>query len=102
MIHYILLINTLFHIPVKLHPQNLHFTFIILGNMFYLYYYFFPQDIEIEVCGILNDTTGTLMSCCWKNPNCRVGVIVGEFSLTYLYISITDSYLFFKLQNFDF
>uniref|UniRef100_A0A1B6BZD2 Phosphotransferase n=1 Tax=Clastoptera arizonana TaxID=38151 RepID=A0A1B6BZD2_9HEMI len=34
-------------------------------------------DIEIEVCGILNDTTGTLMSCCWKNPNCRIGVIVG-------------------------
>ncbi|XP_054264515.1 hexokinase type 2 isoform X2 [Macrosteles quadrilineatus] len=34
-------------------------------------------DIEIEVCGILNDTTGTLMSCAWKNQNCRVGVIVG-------------------------
>lgn len=34
-------------------------------------------DIEIEVCGILNDTTGTLMSCAWKNPNCRIGVIVG-------------------------
>ncbi|XP_046685104.1 hexokinase type 2 isoform X4 [Homalodisca vitripennis] len=34
-------------------------------------------DIEIEVCGILNDTTGTLMSCAWKNRNCHVGVIVG-------------------------
>lgn len=37
------------------------------------------QDVEIEVCGILNDTTGTLMSCAWKNRNCRVGVIVGWF-----------------------
>ncbi|XP_050543267.1 hexokinase type 2 isoform X2 [Daktulosphaira vitifoliae] len=35
------------------------------------------KDVEIDVCGILNDTTGTLMSCAWKNPNTKVGVIVG-------------------------
>lgn len=36
------------------------------------------NDVKIEVCGILNDTTGTLMSCAWKNKNCRIGLIVGE------------------------
>ncbi|XP_050420858.1 hexokinase type 2 isoform X2 [Adelges cooleyi] len=35
------------------------------------------KDVEIDVCGILNDTTGTLMSCAWKNPNTKIGVIVG-------------------------
>lgn len=35
------------------------------------------KDIKIDVCAILNDTTGTLMSCAWKNNNCRIGLIVG-------------------------
>ncbi|XP_011700787.1 PREDICTED: hexokinase type 2 isoform X3 [Wasmannia auropunctata] len=35
------------------------------------------KDVKIEVCAILNDTTGTLMSCAWKNQNCRIGLIVG-------------------------
>lgn len=35
------------------------------------------KDVEIDVCGILNDTTGTIMSCAWKNPNTRIGLIVG-------------------------
>ncbi|ALC42600.1 Hex-C [Drosophila busckii] len=35
------------------------------------------DDVEIDVVGILNDTTGTLMSCAHRNPDCRVGVIVG-------------------------
>jgi hexokinase len=34
-------------------------------------------DVKIDVCAILNDTTGTLMSCAWLNPNCRIGLIVG-------------------------
>ncbi|XP_060525904.1 hexokinase type 2 isoform X3 [Cylas formicarius] len=34
-------------------------------------------DVNIEVCAILNDTTGTLMSCAWKNRDCRIGLIVG-------------------------
>jgi len=34
-------------------------------------------DINIEVCAILNDTTGCLMSCAWKNPKCRIGLIIG-------------------------
>jgi hypothetical protein len=35
------------------------------------------QDVQIDVCAILNDTTGTLMSCAWKNSDCRIGLIVG-------------------------
>jgi len=34
-------------------------------------------DATIDVFGILNDTTGTLMSCSWKNPFTRIGIIVG-------------------------
>lgn len=34
-------------------------------------------DVQIDVCAILNDTTGTLMSCAWKNHNCKIGLIVG-------------------------
>lgn len=29
---------------------------------------------------VLNDTTGTLMACAWKNPSCRIGLIVGTGS----------------------
>ncbi|KAG8224324.1 hypothetical protein J437_LFUL004280 [Ladona fulva] len=38
--------------------------YIFLGDMVYL-------------MAVLNDTTGTLMSCAYKKHNCRVGVIVG-------------------------
>lgn len=27
---------------------------------------------------VLNDSTGTLMSCAHKNLNCRIGVIIGK------------------------
>jgi len=37
-------------------------------------------DVDIRIFAILNDTTGTLMSCAWKNPNCRIGVILGTGS----------------------
>lgn len=37
-------------------------------------------DVKIEICAILNDTTGTLMSCGWKNHNCKIGAIVGTGS----------------------
>lgn len=35
------------------------------------------KDIDIDVMAVVNDTTGTLMSCAHKNRECRVGVIVG-------------------------
>lgn len=34
-------------------------------------------DVKIELCAILNDTTGCLMSCAWKEPRCRIGLILG-------------------------
>ncbi len=34
-------------------------------------------DIRVDVAAILNDTTGCLMSCAWKNPKCRIGLIIG-------------------------
>jgi hexokinase len=35
------------------------------------------SDIKIEVCAILNDTTGCLMSCAWRDERCRIGLILG-------------------------
>ena len=32
---------------------------------------------RVDVAAILNDTTGCLMSCAWKNPKCRIGLIIG-------------------------
>jgi len=34
-------------------------------------------DVRIEVCAILNDTTGCLMSSAWRDDRCRVGLILG-------------------------
>lgn len=38
------------------------------------------NDIKILICAILNDTTGTLMSCAWKYQDCKIGVIIGTGS----------------------
>lgn len=35
------------------------------------------KDIDIDVMAVVNDTTGTLMSCAHKNKQCRLGLIVG-------------------------
>lgn len=37
-------------------------------------------DIRIEIFAILNDTTGTLMSCAWKDHDCKIGLIIGTGS----------------------
>ena len=34
-------------------------------------------DLDIEVTAILNDTTGCLIACAYKRPNCAIGVIIG-------------------------
>lgn len=34
-------------------------------------------DVKIEVCAILNDTTGCLMSSAWRDDRCRIGLILG-------------------------
>lgn len=38
------------------------------------------NDVKIKICAILNDTTGTLMSCAWKYLNCKIGAILGTGS----------------------
>jgi len=35
------------------------------------------QDLDIEVMAVVNDTTGTLISCAYQNRECRLGLIVG-------------------------
>jgi len=35
------------------------------------------SDIDIDVCAILNDTTGCLLACAYKRPDCALGVIIG-------------------------
>jgi len=35
------------------------------------------KDMDIEVCAILNDTTGCLLACAYKRPDCALGVIIG-------------------------
>lgn len=35
------------------------------------------RKVDISVVAILNDTTGTLMSCAHRNKNCKIGVIIG-------------------------
>jgi len=38
------------------------------------------SDVDIDVVALVNDTTGTLMSCALTNQNCMIGVIVGTGS----------------------
>lgn len=38
------------------------------------------RDIDIDVMAILNDTTGTLMSCAHRKRDCAVGLIIGTGS----------------------
>ena len=33
--------------------------------------------MDIKICAILNDTTGCLIACAYKRPDCAIGVIIG-------------------------
>lgn len=33
--------------------------------------------LKMKVAAVLNDTTGTLLACAFKNPLCRIGLIIG-------------------------
>jgi len=35
------------------------------------------RNLDIEVMAVVNDTTGTLISCAFQNRECRIGLIVG-------------------------
>ncbi|XP_068155244.1 hexokinase type 2 [Drosophila tropicalis] len=56
-------------------------------------------DVQIDVCAILNDTTGTLMSCAWKNHNCKIGLIVGTGSNACYVERVEDAELFDVQDN---
>jgi len=46
---------------------------------------FSNKDVEIDVVAVVNDTTGTLMSCAHKNHECRCALIVGTgFNACYM------------------
>ena len=36
-----------------------------------------PKQHTVQVVAILNDTTGCLMSTAWREPKCRIGLILG-------------------------
>lgn len=38
-----------------------------------------PKDCktDVDIVAVINDTTGTLMSCAHRNRNCRIGLILG-------------------------
>lgn len=37
-------------------------------------------DVKVRIVAIVNDTVGTLMSCAYEYPSCRIGLIVGTGS----------------------
>ncbi|CAG2100784.1 unnamed protein product [Medioppia subpectinata] len=52
------------------------------------------RGVEIDVMAVVNDTTGTLMSCAHKNRECRVGVIVGTGTNACYMESVPNAELF--------
>lgn len=56
-------------------------------------------DVHIDVCGILNDTTGTLMSCAWKNHNTKIGLICGTGSNACYVEKVENAELFDNAEN---
>lgn len=37
-----------------------------------------PQEFELDVVAIVNDTVGTMMTCAYEEPTCEVGLIAGS------------------------
>jgi hypothetical protein len=54
------------------------------------------------VLAVLNDTTGCLMSCAWKNPTAEVGVIVGKKMLPHMRHSSSPSLFSLSTLFFSF
>lgn len=61
--------------------QFIAFLHLICVSVIHHLIHFIFQDVQIDVCAVLNDTTGTLMSCAWKNFNCKIGLIVGMWTV---------------------
>lgn len=87
----ITLIQTLILTVTVILIVNILLTNNFLTKEIFNFLYCIPQDVKIDVCAILNDTTGTLMSCAWKNKNCRIGLILGKeiiFHFKIFYVEI--------------
>ena len=56
-------------------------------------------DIQIDVMAVLNDTTGTLMACAWKNPSCRIGLIIGNWTFIHYFLDRKNHSAFWKLAK---
>jgi hexokinase len=41
-------------------------------------------DLNCKVVAIVNDTVGTLMSCAFNEPDCKIGLIVGKDTILHL------------------
>lgn len=39
---------------------------------------FSPQDFDIDIVAVVNDTVGTMMTCGYDDHHCEIGLIVGE------------------------
>lgn len=37
-----------------------------------------PQEFDLDVVAVVNDTVGTMMTCGYEDPHCEVGLIVGK------------------------
>eukprot|EP00092_Neocalanus_flemingeri_P034173 GFUD01037166.1.p1 GENE.GFUD01037166.1~~GFUD01037166.1.p1 ORF type:complete len:544 (+),score=125.53 GFUD01037166.1:103-1734(+) len=58
------------------------------------------NDVTIDVVAILNDTTGCLMSCAWKEPKCRIGLILGT-GTNACYLEDVEKVTTFNPENYD-
>lgn len=58
------------------------------------------NDVRIDVCAILNDTTGTMMSCGYRNANARIGLIVGT-GCNACYVENVDECEFFAGEKLN-
>ena len=58
------------------------------------------NDVTIDVVAILNDTTGCLMSCAWKEPKCRIGLILGT-GTNACYLEDVEKVTTFNPENDD-
>ena len=71
---FLFIINFTYHKFVTNHWLNPK----IIHNLHNLSKFSSPKDVGISVMAVLNDSTGTLMSCAHKNLDCRIGVIIGK------------------------
>lgn len=59
------------------------------------------DNINIDVMAILNDTTGTMMSCAWKDHETYIGLIVGTGTNACYYESVENAEMFEGEKNPD-